>query len=172
MIKKRLLKTAAWNFLLPVFIFMLMAQSCPGTATPPTDSTANEITEINTAQTAPTDDDRAKPAVIENDKVNAAPAANEPVYGKYGCTASKYVNGAYEFIPRGSFTISKDGKYVYNGFEKPSNGSFTVDKNGNLLFKGGYLDGGKAEKIDRPNKFFLVFPANPDNRWTCTLVNE
>lgn len=92
------------------------------------------------------------------------------VYGKYGCTASKYRNGSYEYIPRGSFTISKNGKYTYFGFEKPSKGTFSVDDKGNLLFKGGYLDGGKAEKIDRPKKIFLVFPANPDNRWTCTLV--
>lgn len=92
------------------------------------------------------------------------------IYGKYSCTASKYRNGSYEFIPRGSFTISKNGKYTYHGFEKPSNGTFVVDDKGNLLFKGGYLDGGKAEKIDRPNKFFLVFPANPDNRWTASLV--
>ena len=92
------------------------------------------------------------------------------VYGKYGCTASKYRNGTYEFIPRGSFTIFKNGKYTYSGFEKPSNGTFVVDDKGNLAFKGGYLHGAKAEKIDRPNKFFLVFPANPDNRWTCTLV--
>ena len=92
------------------------------------------------------------------------------IYGKYTCTASKYRNGSYEFIPRGSFSISKNGKYTYFGFEKPSSGTFTVDAKGNLLFKGGYLDGGKAEMIDRPNKFFLVIPANPDNRWTCTLV--
>ena len=88
-------------------------------------------------------------------------------YGKYGCTASKYRNGSYEYIPRGSFVITKNGKYTYSGFKTPSAGKFIVDKGGNLLFKGGYLDGGKAEKIDRPNKFFLVFPANPDNRWTC-----
>lgn len=92
------------------------------------------------------------------------------VYGKYGCTASKYNNGEVEYIPRGFFTITKDGRYTYNGFVKPSNGTFTVDKSGNLLFKGGYFDGGKAEKINRPNKFFLVFPAIPDNRWTCGLV--
>ncbi len=93
--------------------------------------------------------------------------STNPKYGTYGCTASKYRNGAYEYIPRGSFVITKDGKYTYSGFKKPSKGKFTVDKKGNLIFKGGYLDGGKAEKIDRPNKFFLVFPANPDNRWTC-----
>jgi hypothetical protein len=68
---------------------------------------------------------------------------------------------------RGSFVITKDAKYTYFGFKTPSTGKFIIDKSGNLIFKGGYLDGGKAEKIDRPNKFFLVFPANPDNRWTC-----
>jgi hypothetical protein len=94
------------------------------------------------------------------------------IYGKYGCTASKYNGGTIEYIPRGSFIISKNGKYTYSGFKKPSQGTFTVDKAGNLFFKGGYFDGGKAEKIDRPNKFFLVFPANPDNRWTCGLVEK
>ncbi|HEY1025548.1 MAG TPA: hypothetical protein VGE26_10315 [Sphingobacteriaceae bacterium] len=89
-------------------------------------------------------------------------------YGKYSCTASKYRNGSFEFIPRGSFVITSAGKYTYYGFEKPSTGTFNVDKQGNLLFKGGYLDGGKAEKTDRPDKFFLVFPANPDNRWTSS----
>lgn len=97
-------------------------------------------------------------------------AGGNVVYGKYGCTASKYSNGSYEFIPRGSFVLEKSGKYTYNGFEKPSTGTFTADAKGNLFFKGGYLDGGKAEKIDRPNKFFLVFPSNPDNRWTASLV--
>ena len=102
-----------------------------------------------------------------------APAAGSQLqYGKYGCTASQYRNGSYEYIPRGSFTITPKGQYTYHGFEKPSTGTFTVDKKGNLLFKGGYLDGGKAEKIDRPHKFFLVFPANPDRRWTCTLVSR
>ena len=95
---------------------------------------------------------------------------NNVVYGKYGCTASKYRNGSYEYIPRGFFTLKQNGEYSYQGFEKPSTGKFTVDAQGNLHFKGGYFDGGKAEKIDRPNKFFLVFPANPDNRWTCGLV--
>ena len=93
-------------------------------------------------------------------------------YGKYACTASKYRNGSYEFIPRGSFTITKAGTYTYSGFEKPSTGKFSVDKKGNLSFKGGYLNGGTAEKIDRPNKFFVVFPSNPDNRWTCSCVDK
>lgn len=92
-------------------------------------------------------------------------------YGKYNCTASKYRNGSYEYIPRGSFTISKNGAYSYAGFKKPSQGKFTVDKNGNLIFSGGYFDKGKAEKIDRPNKFFVVFPTIPDNRWTCSCAD-
>jgi hypothetical protein len=99
--------------------------------------------------------------------MNAQEKSTALKYGKYGCTASKYRNGSHEYILRGSFVIAKDGTYTYSGFQKPSTGKFIVDKRGNLLFKGGYLNGGKAEKIDRPNKFFLVFPANPDNRWTC-----
>ncbi|MBH8557858.1 hypothetical protein [Hymenobacter negativus] len=98
--------------------------------------------------------------------------ASELKYGKYGCTASKYRGGFYEYTPRGSFTINKNGTYTYQGFEKPSAGKFSVDKTGNLLFSGGYLDKGKAEKIDRPNKFFLVFPTNPDNRWTCSCTDK
>lgn len=90
-------------------------------------------------------------------------------FGKYNCTASKYSGGSYEYIPRGYFTIDKAGNYTYHGFQKPSKGKYSIDKNGNLLFKGGYFDGGKAEKIDRPNKFFITFPTNPDNRWTATL---
>ncbi|QEC56751.1 hypothetical protein [Flavisolibacter ginsenosidimutans] len=91
-------------------------------------------------------------------------------HGKYGCTASSWHNGNVEYTPKGSFVINPNGKYTYLGFEKPSTGTFTVDKAGNLWFSGGYFNGGKAEKIDRPNKFFLTFPANPDNRWTCSLV--
>ncbi|RYZ47781.1 MAG: hypothetical protein EOO14_23060 [Chitinophagaceae bacterium] len=94
------------------------------------------------------------------------------VYGKYSCTATKYQNGSYEFIPRGSFLLEKNGSYKYNGFEKPSMGTFTVNEKGDLFFKGGYFDGGKAEKTDRPNKFLLVFPSNPDNRWTCSFVEK
>ena len=104
--------------------------------------------------------------------VNAQTTSPKLKYGKYGCTASKYRNGSYEYIPRGTFMITKDGKYSYSGFKSPSTGTFSVDQKGNLLFKGGYLDAGKAEKIDRPNKVFLVFPANPDNRWTCACIDK
>ncbi len=93
------------------------------------------------------------------------------VFGKYNCTATKYQNGNYEFIPRGSFLLSKNGSYQYNGFEKPSIGTYAVNEKGDLLFKGGYFDGGKAEKTDRQNRFLLVFPSNPDNRWTCSLAD-
>ncbi|HEV7333561.1 MAG TPA: hypothetical protein VGN63_21185 [Flavisolibacter sp.] len=122
---------------------------------------------------------KAKAATV-NTRSAEAPAKKKEInevnanikYGKYGCTASKYQNGSYTFIPRGSFVLEKNGKYTYNGFEKPSAGTFTVDAEGSLHFKGGYFDGGKAEKIDRPNKYFLVFPANPDNRWTCSLIEN
>lgn len=100
----------------------------------------------------------------------AAAQTVKPVMGKYGCTASKYNGGLAQYIPRGSFVISADGKYSYNGFEKPSSGTYTVDDKGNLNFKGGYLNAGQAAKIDRPNKFFLTFPSNPDSRWTCGLT--
>ena len=96
------------------------------------------------------------------------------VYGKYGCTSTKYNSrsGYYEYTPHGSFTITARGKYTYYGFEQPSTGTFTVDAEGNLNFRGGYLDAGVATKIDRPNKFFLVFPTIPDNRWTCGLADK
>jgi hypothetical protein len=97
---------------------------------------------------------------------------NSLAYGKYNCTASKYQNGSYEFIPRGSFMLEKNGNYTYSGFEKPSKGKYTVDPNGHLLFSGGYFDGGKAERTDKSNRFLLVFPSNPDNRWTCSLVEK
>jgi hypothetical protein len=96
----------------------------------------------------------------------------KPVMGKYGCTASHYRGGTYEYTMRGSIVLSADGKYSYLGFKQPSNGTYTVDAKGNLAFKGGYLDAGEATKIDRPNKFFVVFPTNPDNRWTCGLADK
>lgn len=104
----------------------------------------------------------------DNNKTNSG----KLVFGKYGCTSSKYNSstGFYEYTPHGSFVISTDGKYSYIGFEKPSKGTFTIDEKGVLHFKSGYLDGGEATPIDRPNKFFLVYPTIPDNRWTCGLV--
>lgn len=92
--------------------------------------------------------------------------------GKYGCTSSRYQSGGVEYTPRGAFVVTRDGRYSYLGFNKPSSGKFTVDSEGNLFFSGGYLNAGKAEKIDRPNKFFLTFPANTDRRWTCGLAEE
>ena len=112
----------------------------------------------------------ALPAAVHAQAKKAAVTPSPLVFGKYGCTASKYNGGFVQYTPKGSFVIEKNGRYTYYGFKKPSAGTFTVDKKGNLLFKGGYFDGGEAEKIDRPNKFFLTFPANPDHRWTCSLV--
>jgi|GEM_PF-1777468 len=94
-------------------------------------------------------------------------------YGKYGCTASAYRNGSYEYLAKGSLLISKTGKYTYLGFEKPSTGTFQVDANGVISFKGGYLDKGQATPIeDRENRYYLVFPTIPDGRWTCGLIEE
>jgi hypothetical protein len=97
---------------------------------------------------------------------------NLPKFGKYNCTASKYVNGFYEYTPRGSFVIAKNGTYTYNGFKKPSKGTFNIDAKGNLSFNGGYLSKGKAEKFEGQNRFWLVFPSIPDNRWTCTCEEK
>lgn len=95
-----------------------------------------------------------------------------PKFGKYGCTSAKYTGGFYEYTPRGTFEITKDGRYTYYGFDKPSEGTYAVDEKGNLLFSSEYFDGGKGEKIDRPNKFFLVFPSIPGNRWTCGYIDK
>lgn len=100
------------------------------------------------------------------------PDSLAPKFGKYGCTSTKFVKGFYEYTERGTFEITKDGHYTYYGFEKPSSGTYTVNEKGDLLFHGGYFDSGKAEKIDRPNKFFLIFPAIPGNRWTCGYVED
>ena len=104
--------------------------------------------------------------------INAQKKVEPLKYGKYACVASKYINGSYELTPKGYFIINRNGSYTYYGFEKPSSGKFTIDAKGDLSFKGGYFDGGKAEKIDRPNKFFIVFPSNPDNRWTAGYVDK
>ena len=70
------------------------------------------------------------------------------VYGKYSCTASKYNNGFYEYLPKGSFVLAKNGSYTYNGFSKPSKGTFKVDAaTGVISFSGGYFDKGAAKKF-------------------------
>ena len=102
-------------------------------------------------------------------KAKAAPLK----YGKYGCTASKFSNGAYEYQPKGSFTLSKDGSYAYNGFARPSTGKFKVDASGVISFTGGYFNGGQATPMEgQANRYYVVFPSNPDNRWTCSWVSE
>lgn len=94
-------------------------------------------------------------------------------YGKYNCTASKYSNGSYEYLPKGSFVLSKDGSYTYHGFEKPSTGKFKTNDSGIISFTGGYFDGGEATPIEgRENRYYVVFPTIPDNRWTCSWVSE
>jgi hypothetical protein len=55
-------------------------------------------------------------------------------------------------------TISENAEYSYLGFKKEGSGPFDIDKDLSLYSKSGYFDGGNAEKIDRPNKFFLLFP--------------
>lgn len=106
----------------------------------------------------------------------AAPEADPAlaaVAGKLGCTASRYDAGSqsHQFQPRGSVVLDGDGSYAYLGFEEPSRGTFRLGPNGALRFSGGHLDGGEATSMeDRPGRYYLVFPANPDNRWTCGRV--
>lgn len=92
-------------------------------------------------------------------------------YGKYNCTATKYSGGSYEYIPKGSFVLNKNGTYAYHGFSKPSPGTFSVDAKGVISFKGGYLDKGQATPMaGEQNRYYLVFPTIPDGRWTCRLI--
>lgn len=94
-------------------------------------------------------------------------------YGKYGCTATKYVNRFYEYRPKGSFVLAKNGTYTYYGFEKPCTGTFNVNASGAISFEGGYFNGGEATPMeDRENRYYVGFPAIPDNRWTCSRVSE
>lgn len=92
--------------------------------------------------------------------------------GKYGCVASKFQNGEFTVVPRGSLVLATDGGYTYYGFEEPSRGTYRRDGSGRLAFRGGYLDGGEGEPTDRPGQFLLTFPVCPDSRWTCSLVEE
>lgn len=94
-------------------------------------------------------------------------------YGKYGCTASKYVNGSYEYLPKGSFVLMPNGNYTYNGFEKPITGKYKTDASGVIAFSSGYFKGGEATPVEGwENRYYLVFPTIPDNRWTCSWMAE
>ena len=132
------------------------------------------IVSCNNAQQPKTNDATTQSEVQEPSSFMAAnlPDSLKPKFGKYGCTSTKFNGLTYEYTPRGSFEITNDGHYTYNGFEKVSSGDYTVDEQGNLLFTSGYFDGGRAEKIDRPNKFFLVFLTIPGNRWTCGYTDD
>jgi hypothetical protein len=104
----------------------------------------------------------------------AASAHAAPLtHGKYACVSStfKASSGAYEFTPRGSFTVSPNGEYSYLGFENPSKGRFAFDEtSGKISFTGGYLDKGEATPIKGDsNRFYLVTPTLPGHRWTCAL---
>ena len=100
-----------------------------------------------------------------------AKAATSVKYGKYGCTASKYSDGYYQYIPKGSFVLLQNGTYTYNGFSKPSSGKFNVDAKGIISFTGGYLDKGEATPMEgQENRYYLVFPTIPDGRWTCKWI--
>ncbi len=114
----------------------------------------------------------ARPAADAQREADPALAA---VAGKLGCTASQYDAGSqsYEFQPRGSVVLEADGSYRHLGFREPSSGEFRVDARGVVGFTGGYLEGGELSPMeDRPGRFYLVFPANPDNRWTCGRLED
>jgi hypothetical protein len=177
-------------FLLCGCLFILVVLGRGGNSTPttvamaPTASAAVQPTSASAApkagvpttiaNTLPTPTVVAPPSSNRPIPTSNAPGSTTPIIaGKYGCTASHYNarTGAYEYLERGAVMLSAGGTYRYLGFEQPSTGSYRHDAgSGVLTFRGGYLDGGEATPIDRPNKFFLVFPTNPDNRWTCTLT--
>lgn len=98
-----------------------------------------------------------------------------PAPGKYGCTASRYnaATQSFEFTPKGSFTLSANKTYRYFGFSKPSAGRYNFNAaSGKISFVGGYFDKGEATPIaGEKNRYHLVTPTLPDNRWTCSLTN-
>ena len=110
---------------------------------------------------------------IRNINTESKTGASIVKYGKYSCTAMKYINGQYEYLAKGSFVLSKDGSYTYYGFEKPSIGKFKVDASGVISFSGGYFKGGEATPMEgQDNRYYVVFPTIPDGRWTCSWVSE
>jgi hypothetical protein len=112
-------------------------------------------------------------AILLSCAFGAQAHAAQLAHGKYGCVSStfKASSGAYEFTPRGAFTVSPDGGYSYLGFEKPSTGRYAHDEqSGKITFTGGYLDKGEATPIKGDsNRFYLVTPTLPGHRWTCAL---
>lgn len=148
-----------------VLVVVASAQGCADTAQAP--SAESPSTDGTTSTGAVTAD---APVAVA-----ALPAAGPaPKPGKYGCTASRYSasSGMIEYEMKGSFVLSADGGYEYLGFETPSAGRYRVEPGtGKLLFEGGYFGGGEAAPVeDRPDKYFVVFPTIPDNRWSCGLA--
>lgn len=128
---------------------------------------------VSTACRRAADAEPAAPATAP-----AGPAA-EPVAaalaGRLGCSASTYDarTQMYESQPRGSIVLEPDGSYAYLGFAEPSRGSFAADSAGVVRFWGGHLDGGEATPMeDRAGRFYVVFTANADNRWTCGRTDD
>ncbi|RYY85462.1 MAG: hypothetical protein EOO24_36545 [Comamonadaceae bacterium] len=100
----------------------------------------------------------------------AQPAAFQP--GTYRCMASKLSNGTLEMKPRGAVVFAAGGKYSYKGFAQPSEGTWKAGAGGKLELQGGYLAGGEATPIQGyANRYHLVFPTNPDSRWSCSRAD-
>lgn len=147
-------------------VVVTSAQGCADSAQAPSaEAPSTEIAAAPSTDAAHSDAPVAAVAAIPTD----GPA---PTPGKYGCTASRYSGGAIEYEMKGSFVLAADGDYEYHGFETPSAGRYRVEPGtGKLLFEGGYFDAGEATPVeDRPNKYFVVFPTIPDNRWSCGLA--
>jgi hypothetical protein len=85
-------------------------------------------------------------------------ADNKPVYGKYGCTSSRYSGGQVQYTPKGSFVIKANGTYTYYGFKEPSNGKFTVDKAATCFLQADILMAAKPKRLIGQTNFFSPFP--------------
>ncbi len=113
------------------------------------------------------------PAIKKNPKSKST-RFSPPLLGKYACSVSEYnsTTQMYEYTAKGSFTLLANNAYRYNGFSKPSTGRYSFDSSsGKIKFHGGYLDKGEATPISGyKNRYFLVSPTLPGNRWTCTLL--
>jgi hypothetical protein len=67
-------------------------------------------------------------------------------YGKYGCTASKYVGGYYQYTGKGSFTLLKSGTYTYSGLKNLVRAAFRLTKKGIFPSKVDISTAGKQRK--------------------------